>query len=144
MEGILEYIAIRPAAKADVAIKEEAILLADSGIEGDHYGKSGKREVTLIQAEHLEEVSRLLGKPIEKGITRRNLVVRGLDLRTYKNKSLKIGAVILEVTGDCHPCSRMDLVLGPGGLKAMDGRGGITARVIQGGTIRTSDQISPL
>jgi MOSC domain-containing protein YiiM len=144
MEGILEYIAVRPAAKADVAIKEEAILLTAAGIEGDHYGKSGEREVTLIQAEHLEEVGRVLGKPIEKGITRRNLVVRGLNLREYKNQSIKIGDVILEVTGDCHPCSRMDLVLGPGGLKAMAGRGGITARVIQGGTVRTGDPITPL
>ena len=48
------------------AIDERTTLHLDpvSGIAGDHYaGRSGKRQVTLIQAEHIEVLRALLGRP---------------------------------------------------------------------------------
>ena len=100
--------------------------------------------VTIIQEEHLDAVASLLGKSgsIDPLDTRRNLVVKGINLLALKGKQFKIGdEVILEYTGPCHPCTRMEENLGPGGLNAMRGHGGICTKVIQGGTISLGDKV---
>lgn len=140
-QGYLEYIVLRPGRNEPPVIVEEAVLVEGYGIDGDRYRKDGKRQVTLIQSEHLEELPVLLGREIPKGATRRNLVTRGIDLLKLKDKQFTVGNVLLLYTGLCPPCSRMDEVLGPGGLKAMANKGGITARVLIGGVIRASDPI---
>lgn len=136
--GKVEYISIRPERKAPVEFVSEVEAEPGKGLKGDHYnGKSGNREVTLIQFEHLQAVGKMLGgTAIEPGLTRRNIVVSGINLLAFANRRFRIGEVVLEMTGHCHPCSRMEENLGPGGYNAMRGHGGITARIIEGGTIQ--------
>ena len=59
-----------------------------------------------------------------------------------KDKNFVLGDVELEYTGQCHPCSRMEELLGPGGYNAVRGHGGITARVLTAGAISVTDKIS--
>jgi MOSC domain-containing protein YiiM len=66
---------------------------------------------------------------------RRNLVVAGLSVLALKNRRFRIGDVLLEGSGPCEPCSKMEAVLGHGGYNAMRGHGGICARVLEGGVI---------
>ena len=141
--GELISIGVRPVRKDPVIQKDEVKVTQASGLEGDHFSASNKkRQITLIQQEHLEGVASMMGLPtIDPGLTRRNLVVRGINLFALRNQQFIIGEVVLEGTGYCHPCSRMEENLGEGGYNAMRGHGGITAKVVQGGTIRVGDKI---
>ncbi|GJM36023.1 MAG: molybdenum cofactor sulfurase [Saprospiraceae bacterium] len=142
--GKIDWIGIRPKRRAELLEVNEVQIDEKQGLQGDHYSSSStKRQVTLIQAEHLQGVASMLGvDKIDPGLTRRNIVVSGINLLALKDRQFNIGEVVLEVTGQCHPCSRMEENLGPGGYNAMRSHGGITARVIQAGTIRKGDAVS--
>ncbi|MEM7297647.1 MAG: MOSC domain-containing protein [Bacteroidota bacterium] len=145
--GRLEWIGIRPVRKQPLVSKEKVDVTQEKGLEGDHFAStfSKKRQVTLIQQEHLNAVASMLGlEAVDPGETRRNLVVKGINLFALKDQQFSIGEVILEGTGYCHPCSRMEENLGSGGYNAMRGHGGITAKVVKEGTIQVGDQIKKL
>ncbi|MEL7219767.1 MAG: MOSC domain-containing protein [Bacteroidota bacterium] len=142
--GQLKSIAIRPVKRGPLEAVAQVSISVDDGLLGDHYqGKSRKRQVTLIQAEHLDAVGNMLGGiDIDPLLTRRNLVVSGINLLALKGKQFRIGEeVILETTGPCEPCSRMETNFGPGGYNAMRGHGGICAKVIRGGVIRIGNDV---
>ncbi len=124
---------------------EEAEALAGFGLTGDRHSRqgTGTRQVTLIQAEHLPVIASLVGReqaPPE--LCRRNIVVRGISLLALQHSRFWVGEVLLQGTGDCAPCSRMEENLGPGGFNAMRGLGGVTAQVIEPGTIRLGDEVT--
>ena len=142
--GKVNFISVRPERKTLPNILEKVNISVENGLEGDHFsGRSRKRQVTLIQAEHLNVVASILGKDkIDPLLTRRNIVVSGVNLLSFKNMQFQVGDdVILEMTGACHPCSQMETNFGEGGYNAMRGHGGITAKVIQGGEIKIGDKI---
>ena len=71
--------------------------------------RSGKRGITLIQAEHLPVIAALAGHRRRAArLLRRNLVVAGIPLVALKDRRFRIGEVVLEGTGPCDPCSRME------------------------------------
>jgi MOSC domain-containing protein YiiM len=141
--GRVEWIGVRPARHVPPETLGE-VLATDGGLLGDHYG-GGKREVTLIQAEHLPAIASLVGAPrVDPALVRRNLVVSGLNLFALKDRRFRVGEAVLEYTGACHPCSRMEEALGAGGYNAMRGHGGITARVLERGAIRRGDPVIAL
>jgi MOSC domain-containing protein YiiM len=165
--GIVSWLGIRPKPRGALHAREGVRLLAGRGIEGDHRARrgGGKRQVTLIQDEHLEVVASLMGdadpalarpgrpaapppvprmdparlRRIDPVRLRRNIVVRGLNLMALKGVRFRLGGALLEGTGACHPCSRMEQILGPGGYNAMRGHGGITAIVLEDGDVALGD-----
>ena len=142
-KGQVQWIGIRPEKKAPLVSKGDIQVSSSTGIEGDHYSKDGgKRMVTLIQAEHLKVVGALLDQEVSPASVRRNIVVSGINLNALQDAQFTIGQnIILQGTGFCHPCSRMEKILGAGGYNAMRGHGGITARVIGGGIMKIGDEI---
>ena len=156
--GQLEAIWLRPARRARAQSVAAVQALPGLGLEGDRASLAalrpgsplgGKRQVTLIQAEHLPLIAAWAATPaLDARELRRNLVISGLNLLAarslFKDQALhmRIGPeVVLEITGPCEPCSRMEELLGPGGYNAMRGHGGLTARVTAGGTLRVGDAV---
>jgi MOSC domain-containing protein YiiM len=113
-------------------------LLPNQGLEGDRFkGRIGSaRQVTLIQKEHLDVIAACLHREsLSPVFLRRNLVVSGINLLALKDKAFRVGEALLEFSGLCHPCSKMEIQLGAGGYNAMRGHGGITARVLEPGDV---------
>ena len=144
-QGRVEWLSYRPEKRAPVNVVEK-IEIQENGIRGDHYaGRSGRRSITLIQHEHLPAVASLLHREkIDPAELRRNIVISGINLLALKDREFRIGTAILKMTGLCHPCSRMEEVLGEGGYNAMRGHGGINAMVIQPGIIRLYDSVQAI
>lgn len=143
--GRLEWIGLRSERLGPIRVVDRAALVAERGLDGDHrfVGRRGsKRQVTLIQHEHLMAVAGMLHRlDVLPELVRRNLVISGINLLALKGKRFQIGSAVLEFSGPCEPCSRMEAVLGPGGYNAMRGHGGITAKVIKGAIIRVGDEV---
>lgn len=141
--GRVEWIGVRPERRAPVQAIIEVEVTLENGLSGDHYGKNGgKRQVTLIQAEHLTAAASFLQRVnIDPGDTRRNIMVSGINLLAFKDRQFEIGDVVLEMTGICHPCTRFEETLGAGAYNAMRGHSGINAKVIKSGTIRVGDVV---
>ena len=142
--GRVEWIGASPARRADIEPLQSCLIEAGTGLFEDHHARSGrsKRQVTLIQWEHLAVVASILGRgTLPPELVRRNVAVSGINLLALKNQRFRVGEALLEWTGYCHPCSRMEEVLGPGGYQAMRGHGGITARVITGGNVSLGDRV---
>ncbi len=162
--GRISQILLRPARAATMQAVDRAQAVASRGLVGDRSGDKpagragvggasagvgGKRQITLLQAEHLPVIQALCGlKALPATLLRRNLVVAGFNLLAARSLFkdtpllLRLGAaddpaaVLLEITGPCEPCSKMEAALGPGGYNAMRGHGGVTARVLRGGWLR--------
>jgi MOSC domain-containing protein YiiM len=124
----------------------DALAVAGKGLVGDRYaGGSGKRGITLIQAEHLPVIAALAGQAqVAPALLRRNLVVSGVPVIALKGRRFRIGEVLLEGIDSCDPCSRMEAALGAGGYNAMRGHGGLCARILEGGQLRLGDAVVPL
>lgn len=177
--GRITQILLRPARAAPMRVVDSAQALAGRGLLGDRTGDKpasrvgvgnagvgsggvgsggaggGKRQITLLQAEHLPVIQALCGLPaLPAALLRRNLVVSGINLLAarslFKDTPLLLqlgaaddpAAVLLQITGPCEPCSKMEAALGPGGYNAMRGHGGVTARVLRGGWLRVGATVS--
>lgn len=142
--GELVWIGLRTERGSQMVNVDEVLASVDGGLVGDRYsGKSRKRQVTLLQQEHLAVVESLIGRAVLPQQLRRNLVVKGINLLALKKCRFRVGRALLETTGLCHPCSQMERALGSGGFNAMRGHGGLTACVVESGLMRLGDSIIP-
>jgi MOSC domain-containing protein YiiM len=140
--GQVLWIGIRPERRQPLTSVTNADLDPATGLVGDH-GQSRNRQVTLVQAECLAAIAVYLDRTaIDPGLLRRNILVRGINLLALRDRRFRLGSALLQATGDCHPCSRMEENLGRGGYNAVRGHGGITARIIAAGQITIGDTIA--
>lgn len=118
------------------------------GLAGDFRGavrpgKSGRRQVSLIEADSWAAAMRDLGADVPWQERRANLLVGALRLPREPGRIIAIGPDLrIETTCECDPCSRMEEIVP--GLKAAllpDWRGGVLGRVIADGEIAIGDEV---
>ncbi|MES2547521.1 MAG: MOSC domain-containing protein [Pseudomonadota bacterium] len=152
--GRLDAIYLRPARNVPCVQATSVQAIAGQGLIGDRTFNTtsrnplgSNRQITLIQAEHIAVIAAFLNKTVEAAWLRRNLVVSGINLLAAKSlfkdqpMHLMIGEVVLEITGPCEPCSKMEAVLGKGAYNAMRGHGGVNARIVLGGELKLGDSV---
>jgi len=145
--GRVRWIGVRPESRGPMLELAAVEARLEAGLTGAHArpGIRNARQVTLIQWEHLAVINALMGRPADQPVRpedlRRNLVISGINLFSLKGRRFRIGQAILETTGWCQPCARLQNNLGPGTFQAVRGHGGITARVLQSGIIRLDDSV---
>ena len=117
-----------------------ASVIAGEGIEGDRHrrsdGRRAERQILLMDRETIGKFK------LQDGDVRENITVEGLDFSTLEDgNKVAIGSeVILRITGDCEPCSRMD-ELRQGLKDELDGQRGMLAFAEKGGIISTGDSV---
>lgn len=152
--GTLIGIARAPAPHAPMEDLVQGLITSERGLDGDHKGaKFPNRRVTVLAREAWEAALADLGEPASpasgaelRWTTRRaNLLIEGIALPQVRGAFVRIGPVLLEVTGPTHPCQRMEEAR-PGLLAALrpDWRGGVSCRVLEGGILVLGDVVTAL
>ncbi|MCA3747556.1 MAG: MOSC domain-containing protein [Rubrobacter sp.] len=122
------------------------------GIRGDRYCEGTGYwtaygdvcEITLISGEDLDHIQDELGIGVKNGEHRRNLVTRGVRLEELRGRRFRVGEAVLEYDRPRPPCRHVQDLSEPGMTRALKGRGGICARVVEAGRIRAGDRIELL
>lgn len=121
---------------------DRVMVQTNYGLAGDWRSRrNGAGQVTLIEAEALEEVARRTGHPVQSGASRRQIVVQGMRLTDLLWQRISVGAVHLFVEDRCDPCKRMEATIGVGARQAMEGQGGVRCLVLQGGELCIGDMV---
>lgn len=152
MLGSVEEIYVAPKGNVRMQLVPEVKVLVGGGIEGDRYYEGTGYwtqfgdvcQVTLIEAEDLEEIRDEVGLKVHNGEHRRNIITRGVRLADLEGARFRIGEAVLEYDRPRPPCRHVQELTEPGMTKALKRRGGICARVVEGGAIRSEDAIEVL
>ena len=154
LRGIVEGLAVAPAAEAPMQLLESAQARAGHGLDGDRYAagagtfspRADRRpgyDLTLMAAEVLDEMA-AAGQALDFAGTRRNVLTRGIDVNALVGRTFRIGDVLCEGRRLCEPCSHLERLSGPGILRPLIHRGGLRADILTDGGIRLGAPIRPV
>ncbi len=144
----LEALFISPARGLPMQRVSSILAMAGHGLTGDRYALgtgyySGRYdcEISLIESEILDLVSMEDGIHVRNGEHRRNLVTRGLALKSLEGQRLRLGEVLLEYHRPRPPCDYLQRVTVPGMTKALGRGAGIGMRILEGGLLHEGMEI---
>ncbi len=160
MNGSVVALYISPNPGEPMQAMQEVEALAGKGLKGDRYaaGKGSftakvkglwqrfmrwlrgtNRQVTLIASEAFE------GTGFEFYESRRNIIVKDVELMWLIGREFKIGTATFRGIKYCDPCNRPNGLCGkPQSFKkAFLDRGGLIAEIVQPGIIKVGDAVIP-
>lgn len=119
----------------------EIECVAGRGVLGDRffdYQPNYKGQITFLSSEVFADICQFVGVDKAPGVARRNVVTSGIDLNSLIGRKFTVQGVEFEGVCECKPCYWMDSAIGPGAEKALRGRGGLRARILNDGTLRVN------
>jgi MOSC domain-containing protein YiiM len=144
-------LARRAVSRAPMEVVQTCLITPEIGVMGDCKGQRFPlRQVTILAREDWEAA--LADVAASRGMAtielpwtarRANVFVEGVRFPQGEGSVLALGGVLLEVTEETSPCAQMELAL-PGLREALspDWRGGVTCKVLSGGSVETGDRIT--
>ncbi|RKX34796.1 MAG: molybdenum cofactor biosysynthesis protein [Verrucomicrobia bacterium] len=134
----------RPPGETPLEDLDAARCIAGKGLSGDRYAgreEGHKRQATFFDLEvHRDLCRRFPEAAVGPDVYRRNVVIEGVDLNSLIGKQFRLGEVLFEGVEECRPCYWMDSAFGPGAEEALKGKGGLRARILEGGTLQKGTQ----
>jgi MOSC domain-containing protein YiiM len=115
---------------------EQAEAMVDKGFRGCIHGRRGsERQVLLMDSETLERFG------IAPGAVKENVTTARIDFQTLETgQKIRVGESLLEFTGPCDPCPRMNEIR-MGLEQELRGQRGWLCKVIEPGISRRGDRI---
>ena len=149
MPAVLAAIFISPSAEALPFSVDRVMALAGRGLEGDRYAlgcgtfstRPGRRDVSLIETEALDQFARDCGHRLDAARSRRNLLTRGVRLNELVGRDFFVGAVPMRGLRLCEPCTHLARLTSAPVLPGLVRRGGLYAEILQDGELAIGDSI---
>ena len=153
--GRVEVVAIAARAEAPMQQVTTAQAIPGRGLEGDRYanqvgtftprsGRGSGYDLTLIEAEVLDELTLPDGHRLGYAEARRNIVTRGIDLNTLVGQRFRVGDVECVGRRLCEPCAHLERLTYKGVLRKLIHRGGLRADILTAGSITVGAAIEYL
>jgi MOSC domain-containing protein YiiM len=148
-------VAIADRAGATMQEVPTARAIPGRGLEGDRYanrvgtftprgGGGVGHDLTLIEAEVLNELTLTDGHRLGYTEARRNIVTRGIDLNTLVGQRFRVGDVECVGRRLCEPCAHLERLTHRGVLRKLIHRGGLRADILTTGSITEGTAIECL
>ncbi len=119
--------------------------VAGHGIRGDRffgYQEDYKGQVTFFALDVFDELLAALQVPdCSPASVRRNVMTRDVDLNELIEQDFEIQGVRFHGVAECRPCYWMDRAIAPGAEKFLKGRGGLRARILNDGELRSTASV---
>jgi MOSC domain-containing protein YiiM len=119
--------------------------VAGRGLRGDRYfdhKDDYKGQITFFSLDIFDELCRELQvKGVAPSSVRRNVFTRGVDLNAFIGQDFEIQGVRFHGTEESRPCHWMDRAISAGAQKFLQGRGGLRARILSDGILRSTARI---
>jgi MOSC domain-containing protein YiiM len=120
--------------------------VAGHGIRGDRffdYQQDYKGQITFFSLEVFDELCGTLKlQDCSPALLRRNAMTRGADLNALIGKDFEIQGVQFRGTGESRPCYWMNQAVGPGAEEFLKGSGGLRARILSDGILRSTAKVA--
>ncbi|MBI4611734.1 MAG: MOSC domain-containing protein [Candidatus Rokubacteria bacterium] len=156
-KGVVVSLHTAPAAAEPMISLSEVRAVAGKGLEGDRYftrvgtysgrpgpgGAPSAREVTLIEVEAIDALTRDYAFQLKAGDSRRNIVTRGVPLNHLIGREFRVGEVVMKGIRLCEPCAHLEGLTQKGIMRGLIHRGGLRAEIVTGGVIRVGDSVEP-
>ena len=129
----------QPPGEYPTAAVNEVECIAGKGLFGDRFfdfKDNYKGQVTFFAAEVFDDICQKLGVSGKSpGLTRRNVITRGMDLNSLVGKTFEVQGIEFEGVCECSPCHWMNDAIAPGAEAALHARGGLRARILTDGVL---------
>ena len=116
--------------------------VAGLGIRDDRYfdfKNNYKGQITFFSLEVFGELCAMLGlRDCSPASVRRNVMTRGVDLNELIGEDFEIQGMRFYGTEECRPCYWMDRAIAPGAEKFLKGHGGLRAKILIDGQLRSN------
>lgn len=145
--GQVEHIHIAPYETAPMQSVGQVEARKGVGLVGDRKANltanppAPGREVTLVEAEEVENLARDHGIDLGPGGTRRNITTRGIRLNDLVGRTFRVGDVVMTGHKLCEPCEHLQEMTGKPVIKPLTHRAGLRATLVTGGVIRVGDAV---